>query len=43
MFITVDAAHFAAHGDISGFGELFAELHREMLTVAVSALADDGD
>lgn len=24
-------------------GELFAELHREMLTVAVSALADDGD
>ena len=24
-------------------GELFAELHRDMLTVAVSALADDGD
>ena len=28
VFITVDAAHFAAHGDISGFGELFAELAR---------------
>ncbi|MCX2715391.1 PaaI family thioesterase [Mycolicibacterium sp. J2] len=28
VFITVDAAHFAAHGDISGFGELFAELTR---------------
>ena len=24
-------------------GDLFAELHREMLTVAVSALSDEGD
>ncbi len=29
VFIAVDAAHFAAHGDITGFGELFAELTRQ--------------
>lgn len=29
VFVAVDAAHFAAHGDITGFGELFAELARQ--------------
>lgn len=28
VFITVDVAHFAAHGDISGFGDLVTELTR---------------
>jgi acyl-coenzyme A thioesterase PaaI-like protein len=28
VFIAVDAEHFAAHGDVSGFGELFEQLTR---------------
>ncbi|MGC7260162.1 PaaI family thioesterase, partial [Mycobacteroides abscessus subsp. abscessus] len=28
VFIAVDTAHFAAHGDISGFGGIFEQLSR---------------
>ena len=28
VFVVVDTAHFAAHGDVSGFGEIFEQLSR---------------
>lgn len=42
VFIAVDAAHFAAHGDITGFNEMFADLARHAVIDGDGGARDSG-